>query len=42
MRRSIIPPFEDFVFSANLNELSQPIRSPEGWNLLIVRERIAG
>ena len=42
MRRSIIPPFEDFVFFANLNELSQPIRSPEGWNLLIVRERIAG
>ncbi len=41
-RRFIIPEFEDFIFSANLNEISQPIRSPQGWNLLIVQERIAG
>ncbi len=41
-RMSIIPEFEDFVFTANLNELSQPIRSPQGWNLLIVRDRIQG
>jgi len=41
-RRFIIPEFEDFIFSANLNELSQPIRSPQGWNILIVQERIEG
>lgn len=41
-RRFIIPEFEDFIFSANLNELSQPIRSPQGWNLLIVQEKTVG
>jgi parvulin-like peptidyl-prolyl isomerase len=41
-RGGIIPGFEDFIFSANLNELSQPIRSPDGWNLLIVHKRIEG
>ena len=41
-RGGVVPEFEDFIFSANLNELSQPIRSPQGYNLLIVRERKEG
>jgi parvulin-like peptidyl-prolyl isomerase len=41
-RDKLIPEFREFIFSANLNELSQPIRSPQGYNLLIVREIIKG
>jgi parvulin-like peptidyl-prolyl isomerase len=41
-RGMLVPEFEDFIFSAGLNELSQPIKSPQGYNLLIVRERKQG
>jgi len=41
-RGSIVPEFEDFVFSADLNELSQPVKSPQGYNLLVVHQREEG
>lgn len=41
-RGSIVPEFEDFIFSADLNELSPPVKSPQGYNLLVVHQREEG
>lgn len=42
LRGTLVPEFEDFIFSADLNQLSQPIKSPQGYNLLMVQERKQG